>query len=281
MDRRMRIDPTLTITPRSLLTAMDQLKDQVTSLAQGRHTVNRFTDLAKDRLETVWNELGPEETRELDGWLSGQIQAGTGAAKIKWDLVRGVFEAVRDARDPTLCAPFGRPLSTAVSDISLRRSLIGFSQTRGTTETRPTPPIFAKIPAGWPQEDPVLAVETTPLAAELLRSAPVSGPWRPAGFVWIGLGVTVLFAFGIGGGYWLTKQTPPPPATTDLAIAPPIPRLVVGLPALTDQPSPDRAAAVPTVAQLPVLGPSQPLGLPPINHGLGLNLPHQWENRHL
>jgi hypothetical protein len=106
---------------------MDQLKDHLTSLAQGRHTINRFTDLAKDRLETVWGELGAAEIGELDRWLSGRIQAETGTSKIKWNLVRGVFEAARDARDPTLCMPFERPLSTAVSDLSLRRSLIGFS----------------------------------------------------------------------------------------------------------------------------------------------------------
>jgi hypothetical protein len=251
---------------------MDRLKDQLTSLAQGRHTVNRFTDLAKDRLETVWNELGPEETGELDGWLNGRTQAGSGTAKIKWELVRGIFEAVRDARDPALCTPFERPLSAAASDVSLRRNLIGFSQTLGTTETGPTPPIFAKIPAGWPQEDPVLAVETTPLPAGLLRSARVPGPWRPAGFVSIALGVTVLFAFAIGG-HWLTKRAPPPPATADRAVDPPTPRLVVGLPALTDPPLPDREAAVPTVAQVPMFGPSQPLGLPPITHVLGVNLP--------
>jgi hypothetical protein len=267
MEPRTRIDPT-PITLRSRLSAMDQLKDQLTSLAQGRHTVNRFIDLAKDRLETAWDELRPEETGELGIWLSSRIQAGTGTAKIKWDLIRGVFEAVRDARVPTLSTPFERPLSAAVSDFSRRHGPIGFSETRGTTEAGSMSTIF-EIPAGWPQEDPVLSVDTMPL-----RSAPVPGPWRPARFVWIAIGVTVLFAFG--GSYWLTKRAPPPPATANLAVALPMPQLVVGLAALTDQSLREQA---PAAAQLPVLGlnrsPQFAIGAFPMTHLPGPPLPAQ------
>jgi hypothetical protein len=273
MAPRTRVDPTPAITP-PRLTTMDQLKEQLTSFAEGRHTVHRLMDLVQDRLESILDEVRPEDAGKLGVWLNSRIQAGTGEAKIKWDLIRGVFETVRDARGPTL--PSERPLSAAVSDVSLRPGLIEFSETRGTPEI--------KIPT-WPREDPVLAVETTPLPADL-RSAPVPGPWRAAGFVWIALGVTVLFAFAIGGSYWLTRRgqtpvtaevAPPPPATADLVVALPKPRLVVGLPALTDHPLPDPAAAVPTVAQLPPLGlsrsPQFAIGAFPMTRLLGLDMP--------
>jgi hypothetical protein len=265
MDPPTRIDPTLTITPRSRSRAMDQFKDQLTSCAEGRHTVDRLIYLAKDRLESALDEIRPEDAGELRVWLNSRAQAGTEEAKIKWDLIRGVFDTMRDARDPNLCAPFERPLSAAVSDVSLRRRFIGFSELRHTTEAGSTATTFEKLPAPWPQKDPVLAEETM-----LLPVAPV---WRPTSFVWTALGAAVLFTFAIGGSYWLTKRAPRPPATADRAVAPPIPRLVVGLPALTDQPLPDRAAAVPTVAQVPMFGPSRSLGPPPITRGLRLNLP--------
>jgi hypothetical protein len=247
---------------------MDQFKDQLTSCAEGRHTVDRLIYLAKDRFELALDEIRPEDAGELRAWLNSRAQAGTGKAKIKWDLIRGVFDTMRDARDPNLCAPFERPLSAAVSDVSLSRRFIGFSEPRYTTEAGSTAITFEKLPAPWPQKDPVLAEETM-----LLPVAPVPRLWRPTSFVWTALGAAVLFTFAIGGSHWLTKRAPPPPATGDRAVAPPIPRLVVGLPALTDQPLPDRAAAVPTVAQVPMFGPSQSLGPPPITRGLGLNLP--------
>jgi hypothetical protein len=268
MDPPTRIDPTLTITPHSRLSAMDQFKDQLTSCAEGRHTVDRLIYLAKDRLEPALDEIRPEDARELGVWLNSRAQAGTGEAKIKWDLIRGVFETMRDARGPNLCAPFERPLSAAVSDVSPRRRFIGFSEIRDTTEAGSMATAFEKLPAPWPQKDPVLAEEIM-----LLPVAPVPRLWRPTSFVWTTLGAAFLFTFAIEGSYWLTKRALPPLPTANLAVAPPLPRLVVGLPALTDQPLPDQPAAVPTVAQLPVLGPDQPLGLPPITHVLGLNLP--------
>jgi hypothetical protein len=207
MAARTGVDPILAITSRSRLTAMDQLKDQLTTCAEGRHTVDRLINLAKEGLEPALDEIRPEDTRELGVWLNSRAQAGTAEAKIKWDLIRGVFEAMRDARGPTLSTPFERPLSATVSSVSLRPGLIGFSETRGTPEI--------KIPA-WPREDLVHAEETMPLPADL-QSAPVPGPWRPTSFVWIALGVPVLFAFG--GSYWLTKRPPPPPATANLELA--------------------------------------------------------------
>jgi len=208
MDPPTRIDPTLTITPRSRSSAMDQFKDQLTSCAEGRHTVDRLIYLAKDRFELALDEIRPEDAGELRVWLSSRAQAGTGKAKIKWDLIRGVFDTMRDARDPNLCAPFERPLSAA------------FSELRHTTEAGSTATTFEKPPAPWPQKDPVLAEETM-----LLPVAPVPRLWRPTSFVWTALGAAVLFTFAIGGSHWLTKRAPSPPATGDRAVAPPLPRL--------------------------------------------------------
>jgi hypothetical protein len=265
MAPRTGVDPTLAITPRSRLTAMDQLKDQLTTCAEGRHTVDRLVNLAKERLEPALDEIRLEDARELGVWLNSRAQAGTAEAKIKWAVIRGVFETVRDARGPTLNTPFERPFSTTVSGVSLRPGLIGFSDTRAAPEI--------KIPA-WPRKDPVHAEETMPLPADL-QSALVPGPWQSTSFVWIALGVTVLFAFG--RSYWLTKSPPSPPATANLAVTLPTRQLAVGLPALTDQSLPDQAAAVPTVAQFPVLelsrSPQFAIGSFPITHLLGLDLP--------
>lgn len=85
------------------------------------------------------DEVRPEDARELGVWLNSRAQAGTAEAKIKWDLIRGVFETVRDARGPALSTPFERPLSAAVSDVSLRPGLIGFSETLGTPEIKNQP----------------------------------------------------------------------------------------------------------------------------------------------
>jgi hypothetical protein len=109
MDRRTRIDPTLTITPRTLLTATDQLKDQLTSLAQGRHTVNRFLDLAKDRFELALDEIRPEDAGELRVWLNSRAQAGTGKAKIKWDLIEVFLTQYATRAIPTYAHPSNAP----------------------------------------------------------------------------------------------------------------------------------------------------------------------------
>jgi hypothetical protein len=58
----------------------------------------------------------------------------------------------------------------------------------------------------WQREYPVsLPIETKPLPAFLLRGQPRAEPEQPISFVWIVLGVALLFGFVIGGGYWLSQ----------------------------------------------------------------------------
>jgi hypothetical protein len=132
----------------------------------------------------------------------------------------------------------------------------------------------------WQRKYPKgLPLETRPLPAALLRTAPLREPERPSRWVWIVLGVALLFWSIMGGGYWLIErgQTPvgtdegPPPATpakpTPAVAAPPValpaPQLAVGIPWLSGQTTTGSVAA-----QTPVPAPSQPpqlvVGLQPI-----------------
>jgi hypothetical protein len=124
----------------------------------------------------------------------------------------------------------------------------------------------------------LLPVETDPLPA-CLRAAPRVEPERPTRWVWIILGVALLFGFVFGGGYWLSQRgqipvaavvAPPTTASAKLvptAAAPPAtlsaPQLAVGLPGLSRQTTTGTAAP-----QSPAPPPSQPaqlaVGLRPI-----------------
>jgi hypothetical protein len=122
-----------------------------------------------------------------------------------------------------------------------------------------------------------LPIEPKPLPA-WLGTAPRVEPERPTRWVWIVLGVALLFGFVLGGGYWLSQRgqtpvaavvaTPPgapakPAQAAEPPAAPAMPQLAVGLPWLSGQ-----ATTGAVVAQSPVPGPSQPpqlvVGLLPI-----------------
>jgi hypothetical protein len=135
----------------------------------------------------------------------------------------------------------------------------------------------------WPPIEPTAPTEIKPLPDAWLRIAPMSEPERPTRWVWIVLGVTVLFALTAGGGCWLirSEQVPviaqanaplnaaaKPVSTAAEGPAIPPPQLAVGLPPLTGQRSSDDPAAMPGEPRSSVPMPSQPprlaVGLPPI-----------------
>jgi hypothetical protein len=123
-----------------------------------------------------------------------------------------------------------------------------------------------------------LPIETKPLPAWLEPAQRVE-PERPSRFVWIILGVALLFGFVMGGGYWLSQRGQPPVGTVEGSPAaarvkpapvaevppaiPPAPQLAVGLPALSRPTTTESVAA-----RSPVPVPSQPpqlaVGLRPI-----------------
>jgi hypothetical protein len=97
-----RNDPASPTMRRSRVAPIDYLKGQLTFLTQGQHTVRRLIDLVRERLETTWDELRSEDIGELEGWLRRRSSnAARGEAQIRWGFVRGVFTAIREARQPT------------------------------------------------------------------------------------------------------------------------------------------------------------------------------------
>jgi hypothetical protein len=136
----------------------------------------------------------------------------------------------------------------------------------------------------WPPVEPIAPMEIKPLPSSWLRVAPTSEPERPIRWVWIVLGVIVLFALTAGGGYYLLSRPGQPPVTAQVVpslnaaakhvpaaaerAAIPAPQLIVGLLPLTDQRSPDKPAAVPAAPQSGAPTPGQPpnfaVGLRPI-----------------
>ena len=76
--------------------SIDHLKDQLASLAcDGDHILYRLIDLAKGQLDAALDDLAPDDLDELDGWLSRQFDDTSGAVRIRWGIIRGVFDSVR------------------------------------------------------------------------------------------------------------------------------------------------------------------------------------------
>jgi len=80
------------------MATVDHLKYQLMGLAEGTHTLDRLIDIAKERVETAWAGLRPEDINELDSWLTSRGGLTRGEARLRWRFVRGVFATVRDAR---------------------------------------------------------------------------------------------------------------------------------------------------------------------------------------
>jgi hypothetical protein len=93
-----RIDPALPSTRSSRTTTVEHLKYQLTGLVEGRYMLNRLIDVAKDRLETGWNGLTPQDVGELDGWLRSQVGASKAEARLRWGFIRGILDTIREAR---------------------------------------------------------------------------------------------------------------------------------------------------------------------------------------
>jgi hypothetical protein len=120
---------------------------------------------------------------------------------------------------------------------------------------------------------PFPPLETKPLPA-WLEAAPRAEPERPTKGLWIVVGVALVLGLLMGCGYWLSQRgrtsaarivASAPLASvepTETPAIPPVPQLVVGLPALSGQ----TTGSVAT--QSPVPPPSQPpqltVGLRPI-----------------
>jgi hypothetical protein len=101
-----RIDPTLPPATRSLRTAtLERLKYQLLRLAEGQYTLQRLSDVSRDRLETAWDELTPQDFSELDKWLRSRVGATKQEACVKWAFVRDVFDTVREEHGPADALP--------------------------------------------------------------------------------------------------------------------------------------------------------------------------------
>jgi hypothetical protein len=93
-----RIDPTLPIARSSTVAAVEHLKYQLTGLADGQHTLHRLIDIAKERVETAWDGLTPQDIGALDSWLNSRAGVAKGEARLRWGFIRGVFDTVREER---------------------------------------------------------------------------------------------------------------------------------------------------------------------------------------
>jgi hypothetical protein len=78
-------------------TVLNHLKDRLTFLANGCHTVQRLMSLTRGHLRADWDELTFEQIDELGKWLDGRIRANRAEASIRWTIIRDVFVFQRDA----------------------------------------------------------------------------------------------------------------------------------------------------------------------------------------
>lgn len=81
-----------------IMSVIGHIEYQLCRFAEGHYTVNRLIDLAKDQLDTVWDELPRQEVKQLDNWLRNQVRTTNGEARLRWGLVREVFDTVLEAR---------------------------------------------------------------------------------------------------------------------------------------------------------------------------------------
>ena len=75
---------------------LNHLKDRLTFLASGCHTVQRLMSLTNDHLRTDWNNLTFDQIDELSKWLDGRIRANGAGASISWMIIRDVFVLQRE-----------------------------------------------------------------------------------------------------------------------------------------------------------------------------------------
>lgn len=80
------------------MATVEHLKYQLTGLVEGKHTFHRLIDIAKERVQTAWAGLTPEDINKLNSWLSSRGGSTMGEARLRWRFVRGVFATVREER---------------------------------------------------------------------------------------------------------------------------------------------------------------------------------------
>jgi hypothetical protein len=115
VSRPTRIDPTMPATRSLRMAVVEHLKYQLTGLAEGQYTLSRSIDLAKDLIETAWNELTPQDIGELDSWLKTQVRATR--AKYTSDGVSSAVSLIRYVRQAApVKAQFGARLTLCGGD---------------------------------------------------------------------------------------------------------------------------------------------------------------------
>jgi hypothetical protein len=77
-------------------TVLDHLKDRLSFLATGCHTIQRLISLTKGQLRTDWDNLTLEQIDELGEWLDGRIKANRAGASIRWTIIRDIFASQRE-----------------------------------------------------------------------------------------------------------------------------------------------------------------------------------------
>jgi hypothetical protein len=122
----------------------------------------------------------------------------------------------------------------------------------------------------WPAVEPVLPPETEPFPASFWQTERSAEPERPIRWLWILLGVTVLFALAVGGGYYSLSErahtaaglrpqdAPAAPQQSPAAATNNPPRFASGLRPITEQTAqdaPSSAAVVPLPAEPSPLAP--------------------------
>ena len=91
-----RIEPTLPSTRRRIAT-LEHLKYQLSRLVESPYTLQRLIHASRDRFESAWNDLTPDDIGELNSWLNSRAEAAKGEARVKWGIVASVFWGVREA----------------------------------------------------------------------------------------------------------------------------------------------------------------------------------------
>lgn len=76
------------------------IKHILCALIGADYTTPRLTQLTRQRIEAVWNDLSPKQISELDTWLLDQQLAAQGRAQIEWTYIRATFTSILQAGGP-------------------------------------------------------------------------------------------------------------------------------------------------------------------------------------
>lgn len=76
------------------------IKPRLLALAEADYTAPRLTQLARQQIAVIWDDLSIREIDELDRWLLEQQMATQGRAQIAWTYIRATFTSIRQAGGP-------------------------------------------------------------------------------------------------------------------------------------------------------------------------------------